>query len=71
MGVFLMHLIEIFKQFEFEQKLDETIDKLEKTEIQTNQYTRYTEYFALFLLIGLFFLFVEVLLSHTRFMKIP
>lgn len=53
------------------QEIYQTIDKLEKTEIQTQQFTRYTEYFTYVLLIGLGLLFIEVFLSHTRFMKIP
>ncbi len=49
----------------------ETIDKLEKTEIETTSYTSYVELFSRFLLAGLLLLFIEIVLFNTRFMKIP
>jgi len=47
------------------------IDKLEKTEVQTQQYTRTTELFTPLLIIAMIILLLETLLAHTRFMKIP
>ena len=48
-----------------------TIDALEKTEIETSKFTRYHELFIGLLLFALLILFLEVVLTNTRFMKIP
>ena len=47
------------------------ISALEKTEIKSEQYTRYRELFSLFALSGLGVFFLELLLTHTRFRRIP
>lgn len=49
----------------------QVIDELEKTEIQVKEYTRYTELFYYLVALGLFLLLIEVVLSQTRFRKIP
>ncbi len=55
-------------------KLEEiynTIDQLEKTEIKTMSYTTYSEHFFPWLIAGLIILMLEILLTHTRFRRIP
>ena len=47
------------------------IDELEKTEIETLKFTRYHELFTGLLIAALVFLFAEIVLTNTRFMKIP
>ncbi|HDQ44433.1 MAG TPA: VWA domain-containing protein [bacterium] len=47
------------------------IDRLEKTEIKVTEYTRYTELFFYFVAAALAILLVEIVLTHTRFRKIP
>jgi len=47
------------------------ISALEKTEIQSQQYTRYRELFSFFALGGLGIFLLELLLTHTRFRRIP
>jgi Ca-activated chloride channel family protein len=47
------------------------ISVLEKTEIQSQQYTQYRELFSFFALGGLGIFLVELLLTHTRFRRIP
>lgn len=47
------------------------IDELEKTEIKVQEYTRYSEQFYYFAGLALLLLLVEVVLSQTRFRKIP
>jgi Ca-activated chloride channel family protein len=47
------------------------IDALEKTEIETITFNRYHELFAGLLLAAMFLLIIEVVLTNTRFMKIP
>jgi len=47
------------------------IDKMEKTEIETNNYTRYYELFSPILWVALALLFLEIVLANTRFMKLP
>lgn len=49
----------------------EEIDSLEKTEIKTIAYARYAEKFYPWLLAGALFIFAELLLSNTRFVRIP
>ena len=53
------------------RKIYETIDTLEKTEIESLTYTKYQEEFFLFLLIGAGLIFLEIILANTRFLKIP
>jgi Ca-activated chloride channel family protein len=53
------------------QKIYKEIDALEKTEIETKSFTRYHEMFAGLLIAALLFLFAEIVLTNTRFMKIP
>ncbi len=55
---------------ELEEIYDE-INQLEKTEINTVSYARYSEKFYIWLLIGALFLFAEIILSNTRFVRIP
>jgi len=47
------------------------ISGLEKTEIKSQQYTRYRELFSYFVLSGLGIFLLELLLTHTRFRRIP
>jgi len=47
------------------------IDQLEKTKIEVEEYTRYEELFPRFLLAGLGLVFLEIVVSNTRFRKIP
>ncbi len=47
------------------------ISALEKTEIKSQQYTRYSELFGYFALAGLGLFLLELLLTHTRFRRIP
>ena len=47
------------------------IDEMEKTEVKVKEYMEYEELFHWFLIPGLLFLLVEIVLAHTRFMKIP
>lgn len=49
----------------------EEIDQLEKTEIETQGHRHYRELFPWVLIPALFLLFSEVLLSQTRFRKLP
>lgn len=56
------------------KKLEEIydhIDKLEKTVIKTKSYTTYSERFFPWLLAGFAALVLELLLTHTRFRRIP
>ncbi|MFC1586285.1 VWA domain-containing protein [Fibrobacterota bacterium] len=53
------------------KQIYEKIDELEKTEIETSKFTRYRELFAGLLVLALLLLFIEVVLTNTRFMKIP
>jgi Ca-activated chloride channel homolog len=47
------------------------IDKMEKTEIKVKEYTRYNELFIYFAGAALFLFLAEIVLSNTRFRKIP
>ncbi len=53
------------------EEIYDTIDKLEKTEIKTMSYTTYSEHFFPWLLAGCIVLFLELILKHTRFRRIP
>jgi Ca-activated chloride channel homolog len=48
-----------------------TIDKMEKTEIKTKLYTSYSDRFFVWLVAGCLVLFIESILSHTLFRRIP
>ena len=52
-------------------KVYHEIDDMEKTKIKVKEYTRYTELFYYFVGLALFFLTIEIILTHTRFRKIP
>ncbi len=47
------------------------IDELETTKIEVKEYTRYEELFMLFLWPAIFLFIMEIVLSNTRFRKIP
>jgi len=47
------------------------ISKMEKTEIKVKEYMQYNELFGHFVSLGLLLFVVEVVLSNTRFRKIP
>lgn len=47
------------------------IDAMEKTEVKVKQHTEYTELFPWFLVAALFLFLMEIVLTHTRFRKIP
>jgi Ca-activated chloride channel family protein len=53
------------------REIYDTIDKLEKTRIKTKMYTSYSDKFFGWLLAGCALLFIESLLSHTWFRRIP
>ncbi len=54
----------------FKEIFDE-IDQLEKTEIVSEAHRRFEERFPYFLVPGLVLLFIEVVLSQTRYRKLP
>lgn len=49
----------------------ETIDRLEKTEIEAREWIEYEEHFYIFLLIGFILLLLDFILANTRFRRIP
>lgn len=53
------------------KQIYDNIDKLEKTEIKTKIYTSYNEKFYPWLWAGFVLLILELILSHTRFRRIP
>ena len=53
------------------EKIYAEIGEMEKTKIEVKEYTRYRELFINYLLIALILLAVEIVLSQTRFRKIP
>ncbi len=53
------------------QAVYDTIDRLEKSEVEVKVFRNYEEKYALFLWPGFFFLFLELLLGLTRFRRIP
>jgi Ca-activated chloride channel family protein len=53
------------------QKIFKEIDQLEKTKIEVKQFTRYKELFVNWLALGLGVLVLEIVLTNTRFRKIP
>lgn len=53
------------------ENIYDTIDKLEKTKIQAKAYMRYSELFMWFLIAGIGLFSLEIILSNTKFRKIP
>lgn len=53
------------------ERIYEQINTLEKTEVKVKEYMEYKELFWWFLIPALAFLLIEVVLSQTRFRKIP
>ncbi|MBN2411980.1 VWA domain-containing protein [candidate division KSB1 bacterium] len=53
------------------EKIYAEIGEMEKTKIEVKEYTRYKELFINYLLLALVLLAAEVVLSQTRFRKIP
>ncbi len=53
------------------EKIYNEIGEMEKTKIEVKEYTRYKELFVNYLLLALVLLAAEVVLSQTRFRKIP
>ena len=53
------------------QEIYATIDQLEKTEIQSYNYAKYSEEFYPWLFWGALLLLLELLLAHTRLVRIP
>ncbi len=49
----------------------QTIDKLEKSKVETTHYSRYRELFMALAYVALALLLLEILLAHTRFRKVP
>lgn len=49
----------------------EEIDRLEKSKVQVTPYTRYQELFYIPLAIGLALIGLEIMLTHTRWRKLP
>jgi Ca-activated chloride channel family protein len=47
------------------------IDRLEKTDAEVKKFSQYQELFPWFVLPGMFFLLLEVVLSHTIWRKLP
>ena len=47
------------------------IGEMEKTEFKSREYTTYKEYFTPFAVFALLLILLEILLSNTRFMRIP
>ena len=52
-------------------KLENEIDQLEKTEVKRRRYTTFTPLFQWPLLAGFVLLGLELLLSNTRFRRVP
>lgn len=64
---------EYFRATETEElnKIYQTIDQMEKTEIKVKEYQESEELYAPFLLAGLLLLLLEIYLSQTIFVRIP
>jgi Ca-activated chloride channel family protein len=52
-------------------KIYEMINNLEKTKVEVEKWVEYKELYPWFLVPGLIFLFLYILLSNTRFLKVP
>ncbi|MCB0309275.1 MAG: VWA domain-containing protein [Bdellovibrionales bacterium] len=53
------------------ENIYEDINQLEKTEVKTKTYTEYDDLFHWILAMGLFFLFLEIFLTHTFLRVLP
>ncbi|QTA88564.1 vWA domain-containing protein [Desulfonema magnum] len=53
------------------QKIYETIDKLEKTEIKIDIFAEYSELYSFFLIPAFVLLSLWIILSYTRFLRVP
>lgn len=53
------------------EKIYGEIDQMEKTEVKVKEYSDYQELYFWFLLAALFFVFLEIVLSQTVFLRIP
>lgn len=53
------------------KKIYDTIDKLEKTEIKMKSFAEYKEFYQYFLLSAFVILCIWILLSNTRFLRVP
>ncbi|MBC7474545.1 MAG: VWA domain-containing protein [Candidatus Sericytochromatia bacterium] len=53
------------------EKIYGDINKLEKSEVKIKKYMDYKELFSYFLIPALLFLLLEIILSNTRFLRIP
>lgn len=53
------------------QKIYQTIDQLEKSEVEVKMYHRYEEKFAGFVWAGLLFLLLELMFNMSKFRRIP
>lgn len=52
-------------------RIFKTIDKMEKVEFKTRKYTKYKELFGYFVLLAFAILTLEIILSNTRFRRLP
>ncbi len=53
------------------QKIYDTIDKLEKTEVKVKTFSEYNEFYSYFLIPAFVLLGLWIILTNTRFLKIP
>ncbi len=53
------------------KKIYETIDKLEKTEVKVETFAEYNEFYPYFLLPAFMILSIWIILSNTRFLRVP
>lgn len=53
------------------KKIYDTIDKLEKTEIKMKSFAEYKEFYQYFLLSAFVILCIWIILSNTRFLRVP
>ncbi len=53
------------------KKIYDTIDKLEKTEIKMKSFAEYKEFYPYFLLSAFVILCIWIILSNTRFLRVP
>jgi len=53
------------------QQIYDTIDKLEKTEVKVKIYAEYRELYHYFLIVGFMLMIFWIILSNTRFLRVP
>jgi len=53
------------------QQIYDTIDRLEKTKVKVKTYDEYRELYLYFLFPAFFLLVIQVILSNTRFLRVP